>query len=207
MSNIRIADLKNKIEELNNNSISLYDFKTWVNANVNVEKYIPIVNKYAISKVFVDTFNSKYMNEVFYGAPEFGSEFLYMQYDIMKFFMVLLRYTNIDIEFEEIGSDNYDFIRNSYVYDYIEAICGKDYKELSDICDKVSGINNASIVNMLNEIFEKSFEIEKFLDATEKLGKILKSKKVSDNLKTLKDIELFNNPKLGELINGLEKTV
>ena len=204
MGNLEFNILKNKMEDVINKIISKNDFYDWLNENLEVSEYISLSKKYDYMKAFSIAFQYDILDDAL-NKEDIDVEYIYINYDMYELFRLLLKYTNINIIYQENTLENYDLIHISGLYSYIINICQNDFNDLKEKSERVLGINNLSIIKQLTDIFDNRESITEFKDATMKLEKVLKSKKVSENMRLLKEIELFNNPLLGEIIENRTK--
>lgn len=200
MDNLKFSELKDNMLKYSNGSVSYNDFNSWIFQNIKIKKYINIIEKYAIIKMFLLRFNDIYMNKLLSNELDIDLDFVYMQYEIMSTFNILFSYTNVEVDIDDINSENYDLLQSTGLYEYIYNLCKIDYDKFVSICDKVSGIDSLNIISKINDVFDKNPTIDDFNNAISKFEKVIKNKKVSQNLKFINDIELFNNPLIAQKI-------
>lgn len=180
--------LSEVIQKINDNNLNLSD--------IIVKNYIPIAEKFStirrIGKEINDEIDYLINNE------NFGYDYVYLKYELEKYFMLIEKYTNIIIKKDEKTLNNYDVLMSSGIFDYINKICEKDYNDFSNLCDRVIGIDNLSITRQLSNLL-----------TTEIVSKNLKSIKRSidgiskEKLNILKNIHEYNNPLYKELYDNI----
>lgn len=164
-------------------------------SDIIVRNYIPFAEKFSTIKRLSDNINES-INELV-NNENFGYDYIFMKYEINKYFILFSKYTNIIIKNEDMTLNNYDILMSSGVFDYVNSICEKDYKDFSNLCDRVTGIDNLSITRQLSNLL-----------TTDVVSKNLRSIKRSidgiskDKLNILKNIHEFNNPLYKEIFDN-----
>lgn len=185
------------------NLVEFFDFapenitKKWVKENMTINKYIPLIDKYAdakiISKVILDIAeNVNYKDN-------FETNFIYMKYDIYSTMTIFSRYINIEIKDEEKTVTNYDRIFSSGLFDIVMEYCEKDFNRFVEIIDRIVGIDDLSIYRELG----KALNSDAYFDRLEKSKKILNGISLK-KYETLKEINNLNNPLIKEVSNILK---
>lgn len=192
--NVNFNDLHDKMYQKTSNLISADDFQEWLDNNIDINKYISISKKYAIASVFSD--------RIFFNMTDLDIfndiDNIFLQYEIEKIFIILSSYTNINIEDKNRNIQNYDLIMNSGLYDYIENNCRKDCNKLSEIIDKVSGINTLSIMQQFVMFIGKQPSVEDM----EKIKDIINNEIDKDKLEILQTVQEYNNPMIKNAIKS-----
>lgn len=185
------------------NLVEFFDFapenitKKWVKENMTINKYIPLIDKYAdakiISKVILDIAEDTNYKD------NFETNFIYMKYDIYSTMTILSRYINIEITDEEKTVTNYDKIFSSGLFDIVMEYCEKDFNRFVEIIDRIVGIDDLSIYRELG----KALNSDAYFDRLEKSKKILNGISLK-KYETLKEINSLNNPLIKEVADILK---
>lgn len=185
------------------NLVEFFDFapenitKKWVKENMTINKYIPLIDKYAdakiISKVILDIAEDANYKD------NFETNFIYMKYDIYSTMTILSRYINIEITDEEKTVTNYDRIFSSGLFDIIMEYCEKDFNRFVEIINRIVGIDDLSIYRELG----KALNSDAYFDRLEKSKKILNGISLK-KYETLKEINNLNNPLIKEVSDILK---
>lgn len=180
------------------NLVEFFDFapenitKKWVKENMTINKYIPLIDKYAdakiISKVILDIAEDTNYKD------NFETNFIYMKYDIYSTMTIFSRYINIEITDEEKTVTNYDRIFSSGLFDIVMEYCEKDFNRFVEIIDRIVGIDDLSIYRELG----KALNSDAYFDRLEKSKKILNGISLK-KYETLKEINNLNNPLIKEV--------
>lgn len=185
------------------NLVEFFDFapenitKKWVKENMTINKYIPLIDKYAdakiISKVILDIAEDTNYKD------NFETNFIYMKYDIYSTMTILSRYINVEITDEEKTVTNYDKIFSSGLFDIVMEYCEKDFNRFVEIVDRIVGIDDLSIYRELG----KALNSDAYFDRLEKSKKILNGINLK-KYETLKEINSLNNPLIKEVSDILK---
>ena len=185
------------------NLVEFFDFapenitKKWVKENMTINKYIPLIDKYAdakiISKVILDIAEDGNYKD------NFETNFIYMKYDIYSTMTILSRYINVEITDEEKTVTNYDKIFSSGLFDIVMEYCEKDFNRFAEIVDRIVGIDDLSIYRELG----KALNSDAYFDRLEKSKKILNGISLK-KYETLKEINSLNNPLIKEVSDILK---
>lgn len=185
------------------NLVEFFDFapenitKKWVKENMTINKYIPLIDKYAdakiISKVILDIAEDTNYKD------NFETNFIYMKYDIYSTMTIFSRYINIEITDEEKTVTNYDRIFSSGLFDIVMEYCEKDFNRFVEIIDRIVGIDDLSIYRELG----KALNSDAYFDRLEKSKKILNGISLK-KYETLKEINNLNNPLIKEVSDILK---
>lgn len=185
------------------NLVEFFDFapenitKKWVKENMTINKYIPLIDKYAdakiISKVILDIAEDANYKD------NFETNFIYMKYDIYSTMTIFSRYINIEITDEEKTVTNYDRIFSSGLFDIVMEYCEKDFNRFVEIIDRIVGIDDLSIYRELG----KALNSDAYFDRLEKSKKILNGISLK-KYETLKEINSLNNPLIKEVADILK---
>lgn len=164
----------------------------WIKENLKIEKYIPIVDKYAttkiLSKVILDLAENINYND------SLETNYIYIKYDIYTTLTIFCKYINIDIEDVDKTSANYDIIFSSGLFDGIMKYCQTDYNRSKEIVDRIVGIEDISIYRELGRIMNSDTYFER-LKKTQKILNGISFKKYE----TLEKISEINNPLVAQI--------
>lgn len=159
----------------------------WIKENLKIEKYIPIVDKYAtakiLSKVILDLAENINYND------SLETNYIYIKYDIYTTLTIFCKYINIDIEDVDKTSANYDIIFSSGLFDGIMKYCQTDYNRSKEIVDRIVGIEDISIYRELGRIMNSDAYFERLKKSQKFLNGISLKK-----YETLEKINEINNP-------------
>lgn len=196
---MNFTDLHDKMFQVTSGLLTRDAFFKWLNENIEVTKYLPIVNKYGVIRRFSDKFQED-MEEYMGREDKPGLDFLYLMYDINIMFNVMFKYIDVIVYADQRTLDNYDLVMQSGLYDYIMYNCNSDYKELREKCDRLSGIDDLNIVSTFTEIIGNQLKVEDIREMKELVDGIDKEK-----LDILKAVEMFNNPLIAGAIETIRK--
>lgn len=164
----------------------------WIKENLKIEKYIPIVDKYAtakiLSKVILDLAENINYND------SLETNYIYIKYDIYTTLTIFCKYINIDIEDVDKTSANYDIIFSSGLFDGIMKYCQTDYNRSKEIVDRIVGIEDISIYRELGRIMNSDAYFER-LKKSQKILNGISFKKYE----TLEKISEINNPLVAQI--------
>lgn len=191
-------DLKDKMTQVSLSLITIEDFYGWLDENISVKKYIPIVNKYAIVRMFSNNFVEDLNNEII--KEEVSMDYIYLTYDINLMFSILFEYIDVFVFGKDRTTSNYDLVVNSGLYSYIIKKCEEDYKKFEDICKLMSGVNDVNIMNMFTSLINSNLDNSKLEEAKDIVNNIDKEK-----LEILKVVEQYNNPVIKKAIDNISK--
>lgn len=194
---MKFKEIKDKYAELNNPS----EFFIWLSQNIKIIRYVPIVRKYAKIKILSTMFLDEFVGELVLNIDKLDNEYAFMRYDTYVMFNLLFEYTDIEIEQDNITSENYDFVNTSGLFEHIMRSCANDYMEFKGMCDRAIGINNLTIVSKLNDVFEEHFNTDSMLEGLSEMKRLFKSKKVNDLINKINNIEMSNNGTLQKIID------
>lgn len=152
--NLELNNVVKMCEMVVNKDISRIEFETFVENNLKVISYIPLVEKMAI--LYIINYHPKFNENTF------DSVVMQINMEILKLFKILLAYTNINTDDynEKIFSENnYDLIYESGLADYILNKCKNDYEKLTSMLSETINFNNVINLNdLLNSIDNNNVE-------------------------------------------------
>lgn len=159
----------------------------WVKENLKIEKYIPIIDKYAtakiLSKIILDLAENINYND------SLETNYVYIKYDIYSTLTILCKYINVDIEDIDKTSANYDSVFSSGLFDAVMKYCQADYNRSKEIVDRIVGIEDISIYRELGRIMNSDAYFER-LKKSQKILNGISLKKYE----TLEKINEINHP-------------
>lgn len=178
------------IESLTKEKINTEDFK-----DIVFNSYVPLADKFATIRNIGYDLNKEVSGLIH--DENFGYDYVFMNYEINKFFSLFEKYTYMVVTKNNRTIENYDILMSTGFFDIMLKYCEKDYEDFSKLCDRVIGIDNLSITR-------------EFVSAltTENITKNLRSIKRSidgiskDKLQILKEIHEYNNPLYKEVFDN-----
>jgi len=191
---VHFTDLHDKMVQVTTGLITKTGFKEWLNATIDVKPYLSIVSKYAIINVFASTFKNKAFNQG--DNKKIDLDLVYLEYDISMVFDLMFYYTNIIALPSDKTTKNYDLVKQSGLYNFINSKCNDDYSETLEKCDRLTGIHNVSMMNeILNALgtYPSTEDIETMKNTINEID--------GTKLSLLKEIEVYNNPTLKKLVD------
>lgn len=198
MNNVKLKIILDKINQVNNNIITNEDFKQFLDNNLVIKQYIPIKEQYNIINYIMSN-NSKFESIDVFEIEEY--------IDIIKIFIALISYTNIETEILDETSENYDIFVNSYVYTYILNVCSKDFERFCARINRTIDNNNFNQFNILLKYFVDTIpNTEEIVTATKDNEKIIKELYGKEELfGKLTKLQEFNDPMTKKITNELKK--
>ena len=195
---ISFNDLHDIMAQRNNGLISKEKLYLWLDENVQIKTYIPLVNKYAIIKLFSENIKSGMGEE-----GEYNTDAILLYYDINQLFSLLFAYTDIVVTTKDRSLDNYDLIMTSGFYDYIYNYCGcgRDYDELVKKCDNTTGINSICIMEQIVQAIGKQPTVSEM----RQMANIINNDVDKDKLELIKTIQEYNNPTMKKVVDAISK--
>lgn len=195
---ISFNDLHDIMVQRNNGLISKEKLYLWLDENVQIKTYIPLVNKYAIIKLFSENIKSGMGEE-----GEYNTDAILLYYDINQLFSLLFAYTDIVVTTKDRTLDNYDLIMTSGFYDYIYNYCGcgRDYDELVKKCDNTTGINSICIMEQIVQAIGKQPTVSEM----RQVANIINNDIDKDKLELIKTIQEYNNPTMKKVVDAISK--
>ena len=178
------------IESLTKEKINTEDFK-----DIVFNSYVPLADKFATIRNIGYDLNKEVSGLIH--DENFGYDYVFMNYEINKFFSLFEKYTYMVVTKNNRTIENYDILMSTGFFDIMLKYCENDYEDFSKLCDRVVGIDNLSITR-------------EFVSAltTENITKNLRSIKRSidgiskDKLQILKEIHEYNNPLYKEVFDN-----
>lgn len=159
----------------------------WVKENLKIEKYLPVVDKYAtakiLSKIILDLAENVNYND------SLETNYIYIKYDIYTTLTIFCKYINVNIEDIDKTSTNYDKVFSSGLFDCVMKYCQIDYDRSKEVVDRIVGIEDISIYRELGRIMNSDAYFER-LKKSQKILNGISLKKYE----TLEKINEINNP-------------
>ena len=189
MEKILLTEVIDMCSKFINKEIDIEELEKW-GEKIEIKTYLPIVDKMAILYDFLLLKSSKFS----------GIEAQLAEIEVQKFWKILLKYTNIEIDDETLCTfDNYD---KCYMVlgDYIVQFCYIDYDR---ICKMISESWFLNSIKVLADYLE-NLDIDSLKENNEKTSEFLKELIQNEKLvEDLKDIAIFNNPNTTKIIKEL----
>lgn len=171
--------------------ISQKELQDWFVENIKVYTYLPIQTKFLL-------INQILYNEPFYSVDD--SSLKAMEFEMKKFWVIALAYTNIDLKgYEDLQTiSSYDLLF-SIMGNWLLTIIEKDYDRTIEILNQTVNINN---INSLMETFG-SMDTKSLRRYTTEIVKQLKYfEENKEAIKDLATIARFNQPSLDDKLNN-----
>lgn len=163
------------------------DSGTWKNPGISIRTYIPMSEKFAAIRHIGAVINKEIDNLL--QDKNFGYDYIFLNYEIEKFFTLFEKYTGIKVQDKDKTLPNYDLIMETGAFDYIKELCKEDYYDFSKLCDRVTGVDNMSITRELMSVLTTDVVTKNMNIIKKAINGISK-----DKLNTLSEIHKFNNP-------------
>lgn len=196
---MNFTDLHDKMYQVVSGLLPRDEFFKWLNANIEVKQYLPIVNKYGVIRRFSEKFQED-MDEYMNREDKPGLDFLYLMYDINLMFNVMFQYIEMIVYSDQRTLNNYDLVMQSGLYDYIMHKCSRDYAEIKQKCDRLSGIDDLNIVATFTEILGNQLKVEDIREMKEMVDGI-----DTEKLEILKVVQMLNNPLIAGAVETIRK--
>ena len=173
-----------------NQEINQEELEAWGNT-IQIQLYIPVASKGVYAK--------KVVEECFY-SDDIGVKIT--QLEMNKFWYILLKYTNIYTENEDLFTiDNYDILYPVIGY-WLKSIVQEDYNVIMKMIDQM--LNYANVVMMSNSIEELSqVDLKAMVKSNKDIQKILKQPELVKDLATI--MQHSSSEEMKEIINTVQK--
>lgn len=161
-------------------------------SRIIVRTYLPIVDK---MEILYDFYFSK--------SSLFSSiEGQMIEFEVKKFWKILLKYTNIEIDDEELCSlENYDLCF-PMIHDYIAQFCYPDYKRTCEMVSNYTTMISMKIIASYFEEMDANTLEENNKETRELLKDIAKDKEL---ISELNNLLIFNDPNTKKMIERLKR--
>lgn len=187
---IKFITVLEKCIERTEKKITAKEFTEFLDKNIKIEKYIPLV----VKQTLIDIFHIIHLDD----EDDFSNSAL--NFEIYSIFGILFAYTNIEITTEEYIAENYDAVFESGLYTYIIKKCEDDYERTLAMFDRSITFKNGFIFNSLAQNLEME-NLNESLETLNTMFKDLDDKKVSD----ISNILIANDKSLFELKDAVFK--
>lgn len=161
-------------------------------SRITIRAYLPIVDK---MEILYDFYFSK--SSLF---PSIEGQMI--EFEVKKFWKILLKYTNIEIDDEKLCSlENYDLCF-PMIHDYIAQFCYPDYRRT---CEMVSNYTTMMYVKMIASYFEE-MDTDNLEESNKETRELLKN--IAENKELifeLNNLLIFNDPSTKKMIENLKK--
>lgn len=182
-------------------TMSDVEFLNFVKDNYPIHSYIPIGVKYSTISLIKLKFDVDSYTDFL--EDNMDVAYAFERYEIIKTIILLGTYLDVEFKTKDATAEVYDKLVGSGVLQYVRI--RSDFEDFSRKCDDVIGIHNISIINNLNELFEKSTNIADFNKILQELQTVMQNPDVKDTVGKLLDFEKFNNPMLANAIESAKK--
>lgn len=182
----------------NLSTMSDVEFLNFVKDNYPIHSYIPIGVKYSTISLIKLKFDADSYTDFL--EDTIDVVYAFERYEIIKTIVLLGMYLDVEFKTKDATAEVYDKLVGSGVLQYVRI--RSDYEDFSRKCDDVIGIHNVSVINNLNELFDKSANIANFNNILQELQTVMQNPNVRDTVDKLLDFEKFNNPMLANAIES-----
>lgn len=137
-------------KELRKNMLNMdkKDFTKYLEDNLIIKRYLPIGQK----NVIIDVCSHEATNIIESRLEDGYSNLtdIYIDIEMIKIFDFMFRYINVDFDVTYRSYSEYDLIMQSGFYNYVMFYIEKDYNYICKIFDKVMGLDQLSLFELLN---------------------------------------------------------
>ena len=147
---------------------------------VKIRHYIPILEKGDIARNYLFKVNSMNLDLMDPVTKTIETEMLWR-------FRVLLEFTNIEVEDDDVTFDNYDILSSTGIFDHIKEECGLDFTKMEKFITETMVFSATDIVSDLL----KSANGDNLKDAMKEFKEIVGDKEL---INKMSDIIAFNDP-------------
>ena len=147
---------------------------------VKIRHYIPILEKGDIARNYLFKVNSMNLDLMDPVTKTIETEMLWR-------FRVLLEFTNIEVEEDDITFENYDILSSTGIFDHIKEECGLDFIKMEKFITETMVFSATDIVSDLL----KSANGDNLKDAMKEFKEIVGDKEL---INKMSDIIAFNDP-------------
>lgn len=147
---------------------------------VKIRHYIPILEKGDIARNYLFKVNSMNLDLMDPITKTIETEMLWR-------FKVLLEFTNIEVEEDDITFENYDILSSTGIFDHIKEECGLDFTKMEKFITETMVFSATDIVSDLL----KSANGDNLKDAMKEFKEIVGDKEL---INKMSDIIAFNDP-------------
>ena len=173
-----------------NQEINQEELEAWGNT-IQIQLYIPVASKGVYAK--------KVVEECFY-SDDIGVKIT--QLEMNKFWYILLKYTNIYTENEDLFTiDNYDILYPVIGY-WLKGIVQQDYNVIIDMIEQM--LNYANVLTMANSVEELSkVDLKAVAKSNKEIQKLLKEPELVKDLASI--MQNSSSKEMKEIINAVQK--
>lgn len=191
MEKVMLSEVIKKCEDFDKGN-SKKEVLDELGSRITVKSYLPILEK---MEILYDFYFSK--NSLFSSV-----EGEIIEFEMNKFWKILLRYTNIEIDDKKLCNlDNYDLCF-SMIHDYIAQFCYIDYNRT---CKMVSDYMTMACVKMISSYFEE-MDTKGIENSNKEMKEFLKTLTNDKELiSELNSLLILNDPNTKKMIENLKK--
>ena len=147
---------------------------------VKIRHYIPILEKGDIARNYLFKVNSMNLDLMDPITKTIETEMLWR-------FKVLLEFTNIEVEEDDITFENYDILSSTGIFDHIKEECGLDFIKMEKFIGETMMFRTTSVISDLL----KSANGDNLKEAIKEFKEIIGDKGLIDKMS---EIIAFNDP-------------
>lgn len=187
---IQLEEVIDVCNKFINGEINQEELEAWGNT-IEIRLYMPVATKGVYAR--------KVVEECFY-SDDMTTKIT--QLEMNKFWYVLLKYTNIYTENEDLFTiDNYDILYPVIGY-WLKGIVQQDYNVIIDMIEQM--LNYANVLTMVNSVEELSkVDLKAVAKSNKEIQKLLKEPELVKDLASI--MQNSSSKEMKEIINAIQK--
>ena len=187
---IQLEEVIDVCNKFINGKMSQEELEAWGNT-IEIRLYMPIATKGVYAR--------KVVEECLY-SDDIATKIT--QLEMNKFWYVLLKYTNIYTENEDLFTiDNYDILYPVIGY-WLKGIVQQDYNVIIDMIEQM--LNYANVLTMANSVEELSkVDLKAVAKSNKEIQKLLKEPELVKDLASI--MQNSSSKEMKEIINAVQK--
>lgn len=187
---IQLEEVIDVCNKFINGEMSQEELEAWGNT-IEIRLYMPIATKGVYAR--------KVVEECLY-SDDIATKIT--QLEMNKFWYVLLKYTNIYTENEDLFTiDNYDILYPVIGY-WLKGIVQQDYNVIIDMIEQM--LNYANVLTMANSVEELSkVDLKAVAKSNKEIQKLLKEPELVKDLASI--MQNSSSKEMKEIINAVQK--
>lgn len=188
---VKFSSIKEKYEKKEKNEITQEELNQYFLDNIKVSDYITLNTK----RIMTDFF--------FLKIEDSQEDFVQLsyQFELFSIMIILILYTNIELEEDDVIPESYDIIIESKLYDYIKFYCEEDFIRFVNMAERAIQFKTTKIIDEFGALDENTLD-----NGINKLKELFGEMKQED-LTLMKDIVSFNDPALLNLKNKIYESI
>ena len=187
---IQLEEVIDVCNKFINGEINQEELEAWGNT-IEIRLYMPVATKGVYAR--------KVVEECLY-SDDMATKIT--QLEMNKFWYVLLKYTNIYTENEDLFTiDNYDILYPVIGY-WLKGIVQQDYNVIIDMIEQM--LNYANVLTMANSVEELSkVDLKAVAKSNKEIQKLLKEPELVKDLASI--MQNSSSKEMKEIINAVQK--